>query len=92
MSGSSGPGRRPAFGRVTDPVDLHARGSDHESAGTRAVWRDRVLPRRSRRPGGWPTAYLIDHRGLIVRKVSLTREDGELIEAKVKEVEAAARK
>jgi hypothetical protein len=38
---------------------------------------------------GWPTLYLIDHTGTIVRSVS---KDEELIEQKVKEAEKAAKK
>ena len=36
---------------------------------------------------GWPTLYLIDHRGLIVQRVGARQEDTELIEKKVKEAE-----
>ena len=36
---------------------------------------------------GWPTLYLIDHRGLIVQRVGARQEDRELIEKKVKEAE-----
>jgi|SRR5215203_3679688 len=38
---------------------------------------------------GWPTLYLIDHTGTIVRQVY---KDDELIEQKVKEAEAATKK
>jgi hypothetical protein len=38
---------------------------------------------------GWPTLYLIDHNGAIVRQVG---RDDELIEQKVKEAEAALKK
>jgi glutathione peroxidase-family protein len=38
---------------------------------------------------GWPTLYLIDHRGLIVERVGARQKDEELIEQKVKEAEAA---
>jgi cytochrome oxidase Cu insertion factor (SCO1/SenC/PrrC family) len=41
---------------------------------------------------GWPTLYLIDHRGVIVARVGVRKKDQELIEQKVKEAEAAARK
>src|SRR5690349_24236344 len=41
---------------------------------------------------GWPTVYLIDHRGVIVERVGVRKRDEELIEQKVKEAEAAARK
>jgi hypothetical protein len=37
---------------------------------------------------GWPTVYLIDHRGVIVRRVGLSKEDDELIDQKVREAEA----
>ena len=37
---------------------------------------------------GWPTVYLIDHKGMIVQKVGLTKADDELIDQKVKEAEA----
>jgi thiol-disulfide isomerase/thioredoxin len=40
---------------------------------------------------GWPTVYLIDHRGLIVKKIGLGKEDEELIEQQVKAAEAAAK-
>ena len=39
---------------------------------------------------GWPTLYLIDHAGTIVRRVG--PQDDELIEQKVKEAEAAGKK
>jgi hypothetical protein len=39
---------------------------------------------------GWPTLYLIDHTGTIVRQVG--PQDDELIEQKVKEAEAARKK
>jgi hypothetical protein len=39
---------------------------------------------------GWPTLYLIDHRGVIVRQTG--PQDHELIEQKVKEAEAALKK
>jgi hypothetical protein len=41
---------------------------------------------------GWPTLYLIDHRGVIVGRVGVREKDQELIEQKVKEAEAAAPK
>ena len=39
---------------------------------------------------GWPTLYLIDHAGTIVRRVG--PQDDELIEQKVKDAEAAGKK
>src|SRR5450755_3974065 len=39
---------------------------------------------------GWPTCYLIDHSGTIVRQVGPQEE--ELIEQKIKEAEAARQK
>jgi hypothetical protein len=39
---------------------------------------------------GWPTLYLIDHTGTIVRQVG--PQDDELIAQKVKEAEAAPKK
>jgi hypothetical protein len=39
---------------------------------------------------GWPTLYLIDHTGVIVRQTG--PQDDELIEQKVKEAEAARKK
>src|SRR5438034_10069519 len=36
---------------------------------------------------GWPTLYLIDHRGLIVQRVGARQADTELIGKKVKEAE-----
>ena len=39
---------------------------------------------------GWPTLYLIDHQGVIVRRAG--PQDDELIEQKVKEAEAAGKK
>ena len=36
---------------------------------------------------GWPTLYLIDHKGLIVQRVGARPEDTELIEKKVREAE-----
>src|SRR5579884_2693742 len=41
---------------------------------------------------GWPTLYLIDHRGVIVARVGARQKDQDLIEQKVKEAEAAAAK
>src|SRR5262249_47140491 len=41
---------------------------------------------------GWPTLYLIDHRGVIVERAGARKKDEELIEQKVKEAEAAAHK
>jgi hypothetical protein len=41
---------------------------------------------------GWPTVYLIDHDGQIVRQIGMGKKDDELIEQKVKEAEAAAKK
>ena len=41
---------------------------------------------------GWPTLYLIDHRGVIVARVGVRKKDQDLIEQKVKEAEAAAAK
>jgi hypothetical protein len=41
---------------------------------------------------GWPTLYLIDHRGVIVERVGIRKEHEELIEQKVKEAETAAGK
>ena len=41
---------------------------------------------------GWPTLYLIDHQGVIVRQIGPSKEDDELIEQKVKEAEAAVQK
>jgi hypothetical protein len=42
---------------------------------------------------GWPTLYLIDHRGVIVGQgVGRSEKDDDLIERKVKEAEAAAQK
>jgi hypothetical protein len=38
---------------------------------------------------GWPTVYLIDHQGVIVRRVGLSKEDDALIEQKVREAEAS---
>jgi hypothetical protein len=40
---------------------------------------------------GWPTLYVIDHRGVIVDRVGARKKDEELIEQKVKEAETAAR-
>src|SRR5947208_9610446 len=39
---------------------------------------------------GWPTLYVIDHRGVIVARVGIRKKDQDLIERKVKEREAAA--
>jgi len=39
---------------------------------------------------GWPTLYLIDHRGVIVGRIGVRKKDQDLIEKKVKEAEAAA--
>jgi hypothetical protein len=41
---------------------------------------------------GWPTLYLIDHRGVIVARVGVRDKDQELIERKVKEAEAAQKR
>jgi hypothetical protein len=41
---------------------------------------------------GWPTLYVIDHRGVIVERVGARPKDKELIERKVKEAEAAPKK
>jgi hypothetical protein len=41
---------------------------------------------------GWPTLYLIDHKGAIVGRVGMRKQDDELIEKKVKEAEAAAKR
>ena len=41
---------------------------------------------------GWPTVYLIDHKGLIVRHVGVSKEDEELIAKLVKEAEEASKK
>ncbi|MFL5243325.1 MAG: peroxiredoxin family protein [Gemmataceae bacterium] len=41
---------------------------------------------------GWPTLYLIDHQGVIVRQVGLSKEDEKLIEDKVQEAEKAIKK
>jgi hypothetical protein len=41
---------------------------------------------------GWPTLYLIDHKGIIVRMMGLSKEDDKLIEEKVQEAEKASRK
>jgi hypothetical protein len=40
---------------------------------------------------GWPTLYVIDHRGVIAERVGMRKKDQDLIERKVKEAEAAAR-
>jgi peroxiredoxin len=39
---------------------------------------------------GYPTVYLIDHQGVIVKQISMSPEDHELIESKIKLAEAAA--
>jgi hypothetical protein len=39
---------------------------------------------------GWPTVYLIDHRGVIVRQIGLSKADDELIEESVRQAEAAS--
>jgi hypothetical protein len=41
---------------------------------------------------GWPTLYLIDHRGVIVERVGVRKKDQDLIEQKVTEAERAAPK
>jgi hypothetical protein len=41
---------------------------------------------------GWPTLYLIDHRGVIVERVGVRKKDQDLIEQVVKEAEAAQKK
>jgi hypothetical protein len=41
---------------------------------------------------GWPTLYVIDHRGVIVGHTGVSEKHLNLIEEKVKEAEAAARK
>jgi hypothetical protein len=38
---------------------------------------------------GWPTVYLIDHEGIIVRQVGMSKADDELIEEKVRQAESA---
>ena len=40
----------------------------------------------------WPTVYLIDHKGVIVRQVGMTEEDKELIAKTVKDAEEANKK
>jgi hypothetical protein len=39
---------------------------------------------------GWPTVYLIDHQGVIVRQIGMSMEDDALIEQKVRRAEATA--
>jgi glutathione peroxidase-family protein len=41
---------------------------------------------------GWPTVYLINHNGAIVRRVGMSEEDEELIAKTVKEAEEATKK
>jgi hypothetical protein len=41
---------------------------------------------------GWPTLYLIDHKGLIIRRIGMSKEDDKLIEEKVQEAERASKK
>jgi hypothetical protein len=41
---------------------------------------------------GWPTVYLIDDQGVIVRRIGMSKEDEALIEQKVTEAEARAKK
>jgi len=41
---------------------------------------------------GWPTLYLIDHKGVIVQRMGLSKEDDKLIEEKVKEAEKEGKK
>src|SRR5882762_8600805 len=38
---------------------------------------------------GWPTVYLIDHEGVIVRPVGLSKADDALIEQTVRQAKAA---
>jgi hypothetical protein len=40
---------------------------------------------------GWPTVYLIDHKGTIVRAIGVSKKDEELIDQKVKEAEESLR-
>jgi thiol-disulfide isomerase/thioredoxin len=41
---------------------------------------------------GYPTLYLIDHQGVIVRRIGLSPADEELIESKIKTAEAASKR
>src|SRR5437899_669899 len=41
---------------------------------------------------GWPTVYLIDHKGIIVGRVGMSKEHEELIAKTVKEAEEATKK
>src|SRR5437016_801964 len=68
--------------------------SEKEKLTWRSFWdggsTDGPIARRWNVPG-WPTLYLIDHAGTIVRQV-VGPQDDELIEVKVKEAEAATKR
>jgi hypothetical protein len=38
---------------------------------------------------GWPTVYLIDHEGVIVRQIGMSKADDDLIKEKVRQAESA---
>jgi hypothetical protein len=73
--------------------DLVKQVSDKEKLTWRSFWDGGSTegPIASRwNVNGWPTIYLIDHNGVIVRQVG-SREE-ELVEQKVKEAEATRQK
>jgi AhpC/TSA family len=73
--------------------DLVKQVSEKEKLTSRSFWdggsTDGPIARRWN-VNGWPTLYLIDHAGVIVRQVGA--QDDELIEQKVKEAEAERKK
>ena len=73
--------------------DLVKQVSEKEKLTWRSFWdggsTDGPIARRWN-VNGWPTLYLIDHAGTIVRLVG--PRDDELIEQKVKEAEAATKR